>query len=201
MNDLEALQALWRTTPIANEPTLGKEDLMALIEARTSDIRRTIRRRLHRDAAIYLMLVALPVVHAFEKGFDAGRIGFLAFMLFTAGALALALEIQARRLRSIELSRSLRASLTETLQRVGVTIKLYMALYMLMVVTFLGALVAVVAWRFPGEHLAITSTVLASIAFAWWSCASGKRYLHRLLGRYRAPLEASLRELDGLGER
>lgn len=200
MNDLEQLRQLWQAAPAATEQTLGKEELMALVEARVSDIRRSIRRRLHREASLYLMLVALPLISAFDKGFDAGRVGFLAFMTLTAGALGLALELQARRLRSIELSHSLREALIETLERLGATTRLYMAIYMTMIVSFLGFLAAWVAWRFGGRQSLLAGTVLASIAFTWWSYTSGKSYLYRLLGKYRGPLEASLRELDGGAE-
>ena len=59
MNDLDLLRRLWQTAPGAQEWSLRKEDLVSLIEERATDVRRSIRRRLRRDAALYLALVAL----------------------------------------------------------------------------------------------------------------------------------------------
>jgi hypothetical protein len=195
MNDLELLRRLWQTAPGAQEQSLGKEDLVSLIEGRAADVRRSIRRRLRRDAALYLALVALPFISAFDSGMGPRSLGLLALMTVSTGALALALELQARRLRSVELSSSLRDALGETLARLRASIRLYMALYMVVMVGFLGILVGLVAWRFPGQPVLVSAAVLGALGLIWWSYASGRSYLHRALGKYRAPLEAALRDL------
>jgi len=198
MNDLEPLRRLWQTAPGALDRPLGKEDLVSLIEARGADIRRSIRRRLRRDAALYFALVAVPLISAFDRGMSPRSIGFLALMTVTIGALGLSLELQARRLRSVELSRSLRDALDETLQRLTAAIRLYMALYMVVMVGFLAILVGLAFWRLRGQPIVVGAAVLGALGLVWWSYASGRSYLHRALGRYRAPLEAALRELGSV---
>jgi hypothetical protein len=197
MNDLERLRRLWQTAPGAQDSSLGKEDLVSLIEGRAADVRRGIRRHLRRDAMLYLALVALPLVSIFDSGMSARNIAFLGLMAATTGTLGVALELQARRLRSVELSTSLRDALKETLERLTASIRLYMALYMVVIVGFLGILVGLVFWRFPGQPIPDGAAVLGALGLGWWSYASGRNYLRRGLGRYRAPLEAALRDLTG----
>jgi hypothetical protein len=196
MNDLEQLRRLWQTVPGAQEWSLGKEDLVSLIEERAADVRRRIRRRLRRDAALYLALVAFPLISIFDRGIGPRSLGLLALMTVTTGALALALELQARRLRSVELSSSLRDAVGETLQRLTASIRLYMALYMAVMVGFIGILVGLVAWRSQGQPVMVSAAVLGALGLTWWSYTSGRSYLQRALGRYRAPLEAALRDLS-----
>ena len=115
-----------------------------------------------------------------------------------ARALGVALEVQARRLRSIELSGSLRVALVETLHRLSTSIKLYMTLYMVVIAGFLATLVGLVVWRFPGQPLMVAGAVLGAIGLAVWSYTCGRAYLQQQLGGFQPPLEAALRDLGGV---
>lgn len=193
--DFESLERCWRENADGPLPRLEEATLMRLIEDRAASVRGDVRRRLRRETAYYLPLMALAGA-SLLAGFTLNRVVAASCVLMLLGGVTATLWQAERRLEDTPLDRSLRETLSALLAQVDAAGRAYVAAYVLVFVLAATALSATVFWRQSvGVPLAVVST-LGVLAVAW-SVQSGRAYVERMFRRYRAELGDCLRQLEG----
>ncbi|GEM_PF-6163345 len=170
---------------------------MELLQNKTTDIRRKIRRRLSQEISTYLIVLGISLVFSFGH-FGLPPVIYLIYLLIASGVLIGALSYKSRQLRSINLPGTLREALTYLIEKVDSTMKVYMATYMLMITGSIVILEIFVLIKHSEKTLSVALAVaggLAGIAICYWC---GKHYLERILGKHKTRLVACLNELNAL---
>ena len=197
MTELEIVKRLWREPPGSQEINpISKEELVAVVQARTADIKQRTRERVRAESYNYVILVVIPVVmlfasHGFTLRAIVGSLGMLAFLGPIIGALA----YKEYRLRTLPLDRSLRQSLAAMVAAIDSTSRFYMATYMISVIFGLALAEGLLAWRYGVSWIPAAALVLGA-AFAVWAYRSGQAYTRRMFGEARVELMSCLGELD-----
>ena len=198
MKELDVLKQVWqeRLGSLATN-LISKEEFMALLQAKTADIKTRTLQRVRKEILTYLVLLVIPVVSLFTRYGASpravfGTIGVLALMGLIIGALS----YKEYQLRTLPLHGSLRESLAALIATIDSTTRLYMAAYMICIVIPIAILEAFLLWRDGLTFLPIVALV-AGIAFVAWCYQSGRGYLERAFGRSRAALANCLTELEG----
>ena len=193
--DFESLERCWREDAEHPLPRLEEATLMRLIEDRAAGVRGDVRRRLRRETAYYLPMMALAGA-SLLAGFTLNRVVAASCVLMLLGGVMATLWRAERRIEDTPLDQSLREMLAALLAQVDGAGRAYVAAYVLVFVLAAAASTTAVWWRQGvGVPLAVVST-LAVLAVAW-SVQSGRAYVERMFRRYRAELSDCLRQLEG----
>jgi len=193
--DLEQLKGRWRREAGAEMPVpLDAGTVSQWIDARAKGVNREVRRRLQREMATYIpMLLALSVMMLMQ-GLSMPRVLVVAGLNLSVGAIVATLWYSERRLTRLPLDRSMHQVLEELLVRVDAASRAYVVAY----VGFFAAamvLVGVTTWR-AGAGVWFVAVIIAGALVVLWARRSGRAYVDRMFGRYRAELTDSLRQLD-----
>jgi len=193
--DFDSLERCWREDANAPLPRLEEATLMRLIEDRAAGVRGDVRRRLRRETAYYLPMMALTGA-SLLAGFTLNRVVAASCVLMLLGGVMATLWRAERRIEDTPLDQSLRETLSALLAQVDAAGRAYVAAYVLVFGLAATVLTATVWWRQGvGVPLAVVST-LGVLAVAW-SVQSGRAYVERMFRRYRAELRDCLRQLEG----
>ena len=197
MIELDACKQLWRDRPEAPPPNpLSKEELMTVIHAKTTDIRARALERVRQEGQTYIVLVVVLSVMLLTRYGITWRAGVGIFaVLALLGIILAALLQKQHQLRTLPLAGSLRESLVALLATLSATTRLYMVAYMASIVIPVAALAAFLVWS-RGFTPATGAGVVAGVAFLVWCYRSGRAYLLRMFGHYRAELAECLKELQ-----
>ena len=193
--DLEQLKGRWRREAGGEMPVpLDAGTVSQWIDARAKGVNREVRRRLQREMATYIpMLLALSVMMLMQ-GLSMPRVLVVAGLNLSVGAIVATLWYSERRLTRLPLDRSMHQVLEELLVRVDAASRAYEVAY----VGFFAAamvLVGVTTWR-AGAGVWFVAVIIAGALVVLWARRSGRAYVDRMFGRYRAELTDSLRQLD-----
>ena len=109
--DFETLNDHWRQHAQAELPAaLEANAVMTIITAKTGDIRRSVRRRLRREATYDVPMLAVTVT-LFLEGITPIRLAFAGGLLILLGGIAATLWLAQRRIAETPLDRSVREAL------------------------------------------------------------------------------------------
>ena len=215
--DFDTLNDHWRQHAQAELPAaLEANTVMTIITAKTGDIRRSVRRRLRREATYYLPMLAVTVtlflegitrflgfltpvvvtVTLFLEGITPIRLAFAGGLLILLGGIAAMLWLAQRRIAETPLDRSVRDALMDLRAKIDVAARAYVGAY---VVTFVcsAAVLAVLVWWRQGMGLALVATVAGGFLASLWSYRSGHAYVERMFRGDRANLSDCLGQLNG----
>lgn len=171
--DFESLERCWRENADGPLPRLEEATLMRLIEDRAASVRGDVRRRLRRETAYYLPLMALAGA-SLLAGFTLNRVVAASCVLMLLGGVTATLWQAERRLEDTPLDRSLRETLSALLAQVDAAGRAYVAAYVLVFVLAATALSATVFWRQSvGVPLAVVSTLGVLAVRAEWTRVRG----------------------------
>ena len=196
--DFDTLNDHWRQHAQAELPAaLEARTVMTIITAKTGDIRRSVRRRLRREATYYLPMLAVTVT-LFLEGITPIRLAFAGGLLILLGGIAAMLWLAQRRIAETPLDRSVRDALMDLRSKIDAAARAYVGAY---VVTFVcsAAVLAVLVWWRQGMGLALVATVAVGFLASLWSYRSGHAYVERMFRGDRANLSDSLGQLNGQG--
>lgn len=194
--DFDTLNDHWRQRAQAELPAaLEANTVMTIITAKTGDIRRSVRRRLRREATYYLPMLAVTVT-LFLEGITPIRLAFAGGLLILLGGIAAMLWLAQRRIAETPLDRSVRDALMDLRAKIDVAARAYVGAY---VVTFVcsAAVLAVLVWWRQGMGLALVATVAVGFLASLWSYRSGHAYVERMFRGDRANLSDCLGQLNG----
>ena len=198
MTDLDTLKRLWQEPQESQAiDPIRKEELMALIQARTAGIRQTTMERVRTESYTYGVLAVIPVVmlfasHGFTLRAVLASLGLLAALAPIIGALA----YKEYRLRTLPLEGSLRQSLAALAAAIDSTSRFYMATYMICVTAGVASVEGFLVWRYGASWIPFAG-LIAGAAFLVWAYRSGQAYVRRMFGDERAWLTNCLGELEG----
>src|SRR5687768_1211707 len=113
--DLDDLKERWRTDAGA-EPQAQLD--AGWLDERVGHINREVRRRLRREAAIYVPIVLAPLVLMFMRGFTGTRLVMVAGLSLAVSAIVATLGYSERQLTTPPLDGSVRQVFTELRRRV-----------------------------------------------------------------------------------
>lgn len=197
MIDLDTLKRSWHEMPASPVVQLmTREELTALIQTRTLEIRARAIDRIRGESYTYVAVVfAITAINLTSYGPS-----FKAFAssLTVSGVLGLvvaALVHKQAQLRNLPLSSNLKSSLSSLIAMLDSTGGLYLAAYMACVSIGVLLVEGLLLWRHGPTPLVLLSLVAAA-AFMAWCYRSGRSYVERMFGRYRAELTDCLRELE-----
>ena len=193
--DLETLERRWREAALVQPPSLREGPVMRMIEARTADLRRDVRRRLRREAGYYLPMVLVSVA-GLLSGITPNRVLAACAVAAVLGAVVVTLWSAERRIEDTPLDRSLREAITRLIAQLDAAGRAYVAVYVLVFVVAASGLTGAVWWR-QGFGLALAGAVALSLVAVLWSVSSGRAYVSRMFRRHRAELAEFLAELEG----
>ncbi len=198
MNDLDVLKLLAQEDFVpAESPAIGKEELQAMLRARSADIRARVLRRVGKEIQTYLIVLLVPGLVLFLRhGISAQAIVGSITVLVLSGFAIAALWYKECEIRTLPLPGTVRESLTMLIAAIDSLTRLYMVAYMASVVIVVALWAAFMVWRW-GLGLGFMAGFVAGIAVVAWCYFSGRAYLEQSFGRYRAELASSLRELEG----
>lgn len=197
MIDLDALKQLWHEPPNAQELNpISKGELMALIQARTEDIKQATLARLRTESYNYVVLLIIPVSMLFASHGLTLRavltsLGVFATLCPILGALA----YKEYRLRTLPLDGTLRQSLEAIVAAIDSTSRFYMATYMMCVAGGVALAEGFLAWRY-GVHWIPAAALVGGVAFMFWAYRSGRAYVRRMFGAARSELMDNLDDLQ-----
>jgi hypothetical protein len=193
--DLDVLKDQWRQHAQEEMPVaLEAHAVMTIITAKATDIRRSVRRRLRREATYYLPMLAITVT-LFFQGITPIRLGFAAGLLLLLGGIAATLWLAQRRIAETMFDRSVRDALIDLRSKIDAAARAYLAAYVITFVCSAAVLAAMVWWR-QGIGAALVATVVIGSLAIWWSYRSGQSYVERLFRRDRTNLSECLGQLN-----
>ena len=194
--DFDTLNDHWRQHAQAELPAaLEANTVMTIITAKTGDIRRSVRRRLRREATYYLPMLAVAAT-LFLEGITPIRLAFAGGLLILLGGIAAMLWLAQRRIAETPLDRSVRDALMDLRSKIDAAARAYVGAY---VVTFVcsAAVLAILVWWRQGMGLALVTTVAVGFLASLWSYRSGHAYVERMFRGDRANLSDCLGQLNG----
>lgn len=198
MMELDACKQFWRGGPDSPPTTpISKEELMAILQAKAEGIRERARERVRQEGLIYVAFaLGLVVTQLTFYGARLKELASTLVVLALLGIVVAALAYKQYQLRTLPLGGSLRESLLALIATLDSTSRLYMAAYLACIAV--GALAAegFLFWR-HGLTLLTALSLIVAAAFIVWCYRSGRGYLRRMFGHYRAELAESLQELEG----
>ena len=195
--NLDALKQVWQEPPVSQEAVrIGKEELMAMIRARTADIKQRTIQRVRSESYNYLIVILIPVLMlAVDPRSTLRAVLAVLGILATVGPILGVLAYKEYRLRTLPQGDSLRQSLAALVAAIDSTSRFYLATYMACVVAG-SALMGGVLFRRYGATWIPAGALIAGAAFALWAYRSGRAYARRMFRRDRAELERCLEELE-----
>jgi hypothetical protein len=191
--DLDWIERCWRDQDEA--PRLEERNVMRMIEARTRELRRDVRRRLRREAGYYTPILIVTVVALVSGDVTPNRLIAAASVALLLGGIMTTLSLAERSIESAPFDQSLRESLGRLVAQLDDAGRAYVLAYVLVFVIAAAALTGVVWWR-QGVSAALVGVAAASVIAVAWSVESGRAYVERMFRRYRAGLADCLRQLD-----
>jgi len=196
MNGVDVLKLLAQDYVVPEESrTIGKEELQAMLRAKSAEIKARVLRRVGREIQSYLMVLAVIVVVLFLRhGISAQAMAGIA-VLALSGLTIAALKYKEYRIRSLPVHGTVMEVLINLITAIDSLTRLYMTAYMASMVIVVALWEAFVAWRW-GLGLGFLAGLFAGIAVVTWCYLSGRQYLEQTFGRYRVELANSLRELE-----
>jgi hypothetical protein len=193
--DLDVLKDQWRQHAQEEMPVaLEANAVMSIITAKATDIRRTVRQRLRREATYYLPMVAITVTLFFE-GITPIRLGVAGGLLLLLGGIAATLWLAQHRIADTMFDRSVRDALMDLRSKIDAAARAYLVGYVVTFVCSAAVLAAMVWWR-QGLGVAFVATVVIGSLAVWWSYRSGQAYVERLFQRDRTNVSECLGQLD-----
>ena len=197
MTGLDALKRAWQESPVSQEPArISKEQLMAMIQARTADIKQRTMQRVRAESYNYLALAVIPVLmFSVDRGSTLRTVLAGLGVLATLGPILGVLAYKEYRLRTMPPAGSLRQSLAALVAAMDSTSRFYFATYMVCVAVGVASVVGLLFWRHGATWIPAGALVAAS-AFAVWAFRSGRAYARRLFGKDRAELMRCLAEIE-----
>ncbi len=198
MKDFDVVKSLLREHLVPGEDMpIDKEELVAMIQARSTDIKMRVLRRVGNEIQTYLiMLIPVLVVLFLRHGISARAIVGGVGVLAVVGPAITALSYKEYQMRSLPLHGTLRESLTALIAAIDSMTRAYMAAHMISIVIGVAVGEVFLFWQW-GLSLESLAGLVAGIVVVAWCYLSGRRYLERTFGRYRLELAGCLRELEG----
>jgi hypothetical protein len=194
--DFDTLNDHWRQHAQAELPAaLEANTVMAIITAKTGDIRRSVRQRLRHEATYYFPMLAVTVT-LFLGGITPIRLAFAGGLLILLGGIAATLWLAQRRIAETPLDRSVRDALMDLRSKIDAAARAYVGAYVVTFVCSAAVLASLVWWR-QGMGLALVATVAAGFLASLWSYRSGHAYVERMFRGDRANLSDCLGQLNG----
>jgi hypothetical protein len=191
--DLDWIERCWRDQDEA--PRLEERNVMRMIEARTRELRRDVRRRLRREAGYYTPILIVTVVALVSGDVTPNRLIAAASVALLLGGIMTTLSLAERSIESAPLDQCLRESLGRLMSQIEFAGRAYVLAYVAMFVVAGIALVGFV-WSRRGVGVPLALTVGASALAVAWSVQSGRAYVERMFRRYRAGLAECLNQLE-----
>jgi peptidoglycan/LPS O-acetylase OafA/YrhL len=190
--ELDDLKERWRKETGAEQHSVLDA---GWIDARISAINRQIRRRLRREAAIYLPMILVPPVLLLSQGFNGTRLVLVAVLSVAVSAIAGTLWYSERRLTAPALDGTVREALNDLRGRVERAARAYAIAY-LGFIAFAIVAIAASAWRQTESVLWMTLVIPAAALVILWARRSGQTYVNRMFGPYLAELSDCVEELE-----
>jgi hypothetical protein len=196
--DLDELKQRWHQEAGAEtHVALDAGRVSGWLEARARDANREVRSRLRQEAAIYVpMLLALSVMMLMQ-GINGTHLALVAGLNLAVGAIIATLWYSERRLAGPPLDRSVRQVLNDLLIRIERASRAYEIAYVGFIACAMAS-IGVTAWWQTKSGVWLTLTILGGALAVLWARWSGRAYVNRMFGPYRAELADCLRELERL---
>jgi hypothetical protein len=194
--DLDELRQRWRhESDGETHVALDAGNVSAWIEAKTRDVNRDIRRRLRQETLVYLIILLAPLSMLSMQGFTSPRVILAAGLIVAVGAIIGTLWYSERRLTTQPLDRSTRQVLTDLVTRVDETGRAYEIAYTGFIACAIAA-AGIMGWRQTSSLMWIIIAIPSLVIAVIWARRSGRAYVNRMFGPYRAELADCLRELE-----
>jgi hypothetical protein len=195
--NLDALKQVWQEPPVSQEAAgISREELVAMIQARTAGIRQRTMQRVRSESYNYLILVLIPVVViSVDPGSTFRTVLAVLGILATVGPILGVLAYKEYRLRTLPPAGSLRDSLAALVAAIDSTSRFYLATYMICVVAGVALLEGLLVRRY-GPTWIPAGALVAGAAFVLWAFRSGRAYAYRMFRHDRAELTSCLGELE-----
>lgn len=195
--NLDALKQVWQEPPVSQEAArIGREELAAMIQARTAGIKQRTMQRVRSESYNYLILVLIPVLMlALDPGSRLRTVLAVLGILATVGPILGVLAYKEYRLRTLPPSDSLRQSLAALVAAIDSTSRFYLATYMICVVAGVGLVQGLLVRR-HGPTWIPALALVAGGAFVVWAYRSGRAYARRIFRHDRTELTNCLKELE-----
>jgi hypothetical protein len=199
MMELNDLRRTWRESGF--EPGISaynKGEVAMLLKERSADLKKQIVKRLTTEIKTYLLIGLFMLCSLAAREFTARRALLLVAgsLLFLAPVIG-ALVYKEYRLRTLQMSGSLRESISILIRAIDSTARLYLLAY----VATIGLSVTVIEIllvRGNGWNLLSICFVPIGLAFIFWSYFSGRRYAERMFRAYRSNLVDVLNDLESV---
>ena len=197
MMDLDVFRQVWQEPPVSQDAArIGREELMAMIQARAGGIRQRTMQRVRSESYNYLILILIPVLMlALDPGSRFRTVLAVLGIVATVGPILGVLAYKEHRLRTLPPGDSLRQSLASLIAAIDSTSRFYLATYMICVAAGV-ALVEGLLLRRHGPAWIPAVALVAGAAFVIWAFRSGRAYARRMFRHDRADLVSCLSELD-----
>ena len=192
--DFESIRRCWREEAAAPPPALEEASVMRIIETRAVDLRRRVRRRLRREAANYLPILAIAVA-GIIGGFTVNRALGACSVTILIGSVMATLWHAERRIEDANLDGSVREALARLVSQVDAAARAYVAVYVLLFAITAVTATGFVWWR-DGAGLLFASVLACGALAVAWSVHSGRRYVEHMFRGYRGELAECLSQLD-----
>jgi hypothetical protein len=140
------------------------------------------------------MLMALSVMMLMQ-GINGTHLALVAALNLAVSAIIATLWYSERRLAGPSLDRSVRQVLNDLLVRVEWASRAYEIAYVGFIACAMTSIV-VTAWWQTRSGVGVTLTILGGALAVVWARRSGRAYVNRMFGPYRAELADCLRELE-----
>ena len=190
--ELDDLKQRWRTEAGAEPQT---QLHAGWLDERVGHINREVRRRLRREAAIYVPIVLAPSALMLMRGVTGTRLVLVAGLTVAVSAIVATLWYSERRLTATPLDGSLREVLTEFHRRVEQAGRAYEVAYVGFIACAV-AVTAIAAWRQTHSIVWVLLAISVGGLAVVWAGRSGRVYVDRMFGPYRAELSECTRELE-----
>jgi len=192
--ELKVFTDCWQQLEREEAPPIEGSAIMQMIERQVSGVQQRARRRLRRELTSYLPLAAIGLTGLlYEVTWTrlASAVGIAGLI----GVLVAVLWHSERRIARVPFDRSLREVLGALVGALDAAARAYLAAYVSMFGLFAAVLVGIVGAR-QGAGFWLAGAGLLGLAAVAWSYASGRGYVDRMFGRYRAELHRCLQQLQ-----
>lgn len=197
MIDLDACKRSWHEMPVTPFVQLvTREELTAMIQTRTLEIRARAIDRLRGESYTYAAIVfTVTAINWTSHGPSFRTFASSLAVSAVIGLVIAALAHKQTQLRNLSLSSNLKVSLSSLIAMLDSTGRLYLAAYMACVSIGVLLVEGLLLWR-HGPTAAVLLSFIAAAGFLVWCYRSGRSYVERMFGRYRAELTDCLQELE-----
>jgi hypothetical protein len=197
MTPLSEFKRVWQESSAESMVgVIGEEEVRMLLNKRSASVKKQIMKRLTAEIMTYFLIALSILCISLVGGSKAGRT-FLpeAVALLVLVPSIAVLAYKEYRLRTSPMSSTLRDSISDLIEAIDSTARLYLSAYVASIFISL-VLLEILLISSKGWTVITILSILAGLAFGVWSYLSGRRYASGMFRRYRSELVSLLGELE-----